>query len=223
MKPDIAVLGVGAIEQHGPHLPIGTDWLIAKELSKRVAIALNALLLPTIPISMSECHGSFGGTVWLKPATLSAVVKDLVLSLHEQDILNLLVVNCHGGNFVLNPTIHQLNHEYPDMQIILSDETWPMSSNGKSIFEQSMTDLHAGEIETSLMMFLYPEFVKTKRVDYVPSFGREFLDYVTMDQISAEGVWGSSSKGTADKGSRAMTAQVEKITAYALNKFRMNP
>ena len=223
MKPDIAVLGVGAIEQHGPHLPIGTDWLIAKELSKRVALALNALLLPAIPISMSECHGSFKGTVWLKPATLSAVIKDLVRSLHEQSIHNLLIVNCHGGNFILNPTIQELNHDYPKMKIIISDETWPMFSNDIPIFEQPMTDLHAGEIETSLMMFLYPEFVNSKRADYVPPFGREFLDYVTMDQISPDGVWGCSSLGTTDKGARTMIAQVEKITEQALKIFRKHP
>ncbi len=87
--PSIAVLGIGAIEQHGRHLPVGTDWMIVDELSRRVAHELNALLIPAIPFSMSECHGMLGGTVWLKPATLSAVLQDVVSSLHAQGICNL--------------------------------------------------------------------------------------------------------------------------------------
>ena len=107
--PEIAVLGIGAIEQHGRHLPIGTDWMIAGELSRRVASELNAFLLPTIPISMSECHGSIESTVWIKPATLSAVLQDIASSLNEQGIFKLLVLNAHGGNFILAPTIQELS------------------------------------------------------------------------------------------------------------------
>ena len=218
-RPEIAVLGIGAIEQHGRHLPIGTDWIIARELSRRVAAELGALLLPAIPMSMSECHGSFAGTVWLKPATLSAVMGDIVCSLRRQKIYKLLVLNCHGGNFVLDPTLKELNRIYAEMRILLADENWPASADGRDIFECSGTDLHAGEIETSLMMFLYPELVKDIPLNFVPAFGREFLDYVTMDQFSPGGVWGSPSKATAEKGARAMQAQVAAISAFAQKEF----
>jgi creatinine amidohydrolase len=220
--PDIAVLGIGAIEQHGAHLPIGTDWMVACELSKRVAVALNALLLPAIPVSMSECHGSLGGTVWLKPATLAAVVQDIAGCLRRQQILNLLIINCHGGNFILDPTIQELNLAYPGMRILIADENWP-SADERPIFERAATDLHAGEIETSLMLFLAPDLVGDQRVDYVPPYGREFLDYVTMDRISPAGVWGSPSQATAEKGTRAMAAQVSAIAAFARQGFGIEP
>jgi creatinine amidohydrolase len=172
---------------------------------------------------MSECHGSFGGTVWLKPATLAAVIKDIAWSLHGQSIHHLLIVNCHGGNFILNPVIDEINQVYPDLQVTMSDEMWPMTSNNIPIFEQPETDLHGGEIETSLMMFLYPQLIQPNKVDYVPPFGREFLDYVTMNQISPAGIWGTPSKGNAEKGASAMAEQVEIITAFALKEFKVKP
>jgi creatinine amidohydrolase len=222
-QPEIAVIGIGAIEQHGRHLPIGTDWMIACELSRRVAMELNAFLLPAIPISMSECHGSIEGTVWLKPATLSAVLQDITSSLHEQGIYKLLVLNAHGGNFILGPSIQELNHKYPDMLIIMAPEEWPIKENGCSIFEEPETDLHAGEIETSILLYLNPGMVKPEWMDYVPPVGREFLDYTTMNAINPEGVWGSPSKGDANKGARAMDAQVKSITVFAHQVFARKP
>jgi creatinine amidohydrolase len=217
---DIAVLGIGAIEQHGSHLPVGTDWMIARELSRRVASALNAALLPAIPVSMSECHGPLGGTLWLKPATLSAVVRDITCSLQRQKFHDLLIVNCHGGNFILEPTIQELNQTYPDIRVVLADENWPTLVDGKQIFECPDTDIHAGEIETSLMLYLFPDLVKDERTDYVPACGREFLDYVSMDQISPAGIWGNPGKGSAEKGALAFAAQVDRIEGFARKEFR---
>jgi creatinine amidohydrolase len=211
----MAVLGIGALEQHGPHLPIGTDWVIASELSQRVAEALNARLLPTLPFSLSECHGSLPGTVWLKPATLCAILRDIVGALRSQGILKLLIINGHGGNCVLEAATQALSQEFPEMTLILPPEGWPALEGGAPIFEAPATDIHAGEIETSLLLHLYPALVKSERVDYVPPVGREFLDYVPLDRLCPEGVWGSASKGEAAKGERALAAQVQALAAFA--------
>ena len=206
-------------DRHPEIAVLGTDWMIAGELSRRVASELNAFLLPTIPISMSECHGSIESTVWIKPATLSAVLQDIASSLNEQGIFKLLVLNAHGGNFILAPTIQELNFKYPNMLIIMAPEEWPTVEGGLHIFEKPETDLHAGEIETSIQLYLNPRLVKPERMDYVPPVGREFLDYMTMDVINPEGVWGSPSKGNAEKGARALAAQVKSITFFARQSF----
>jgi creatinine amidohydrolase len=218
---DIAVIGIGAVEQHGRHLPIGTDWMIISELSRLVATELNAWLIPAIPVSMSECHGLMEGTIWIKPATLSAVLNDIVNSLHFQGIRKLLLLNGHGGNFVLVPTIQALNNRFPDMCIVMPPESWPVIENGSLIFEKPENDIHAGEIETSIMEYLNPEMVKQERFDFIPSVGREFLDYVTMDRINPEGVWGTPGKGNSEKGARTFHAQVKAITIFAQQAFRI--
>ncbi len=220
-KPTIAVLGIGAIEQHSHHLPIGTDWIAVSEVSQRVAAELNALWIPAIPFSMSECHGPMAGTVWLKPATLAAVLRDVAQSLREQDIRKLLVLNGHGGNFVIEPTIQAINQEFPDFRIVMPSEVWATIVGEPPIFETAGTEVHAGESETSTELYLNPDNVKSERVDYVPPVGREFLDYAFMDQVSPDGMWGTSSKGSAAKGERAIAAQVHAIVAFAKQAFEV--
>jgi creatinine amidohydrolase len=214
-RPAIAVWGIGAIEQHGRHLPVATDWLFVQETSRRVALELGALLVPAIPFSMSECHGPMEGTVWLKPQTLSWVVRDVARSLREQGIRKLLILNGHGGNFILEPTIQALNLEHPDASIVMPAEVWGVAAGGEPIFETADTEIHGGEIETSTQLHLNPAWVKPDRRDYLPGVGREFLDYVFMDSISAEGIWGSPRYGDAAKGERALKAQVQAVVAFA--------
>jgi creatinine amidohydrolase len=218
-QPQIAVLGIGAIEQHGRHLPVGTDWIAVKELACRVALELNAFLLPSIPFSLSECHGALPGTVWLQPSTLAAVVRDVVHSLHAQGIHKLLIINGHGGNYILEPVIRTLNYELADMRIIMPPGIWAVRDENGLIFDTADTEIHAGEVETSIQLFLNPQYVKDERSGFIPGLSQEFLDYVTMDQINPEGVWGQPETGEADKGRRALAARVKEVARYALEAF----
>lgn len=212
-QPEIAVLGIGAIEQHGRHLPVATDWTQVSEISRRVAQELDALLLPAIPYSMSECHGLMPGTVWLKPTTLSAVLRDVARAVREQGIPTLLVLNGHGGNFVLEPTIQELNQRYPDFLVLMPTEVWAAVGE-EQIYEKTGQGIHAEEMETSMQLFLNPEHVKEARADYLPPVGREFLDYTVMPLISPEGTWGTPSHGAAQKGERGIAAQVRVIVEF---------
>jgi creatinine amidohydrolase len=216
---ETAVFGIGAIEQHGRHLPIATDWTQVKEISRRVAEALGALLLPAIPFSMSECHGPMGGTVWLKPATLSAVLRDVAASLRSQGVHRLLVLNGHGGNFILEPTIQALNQDYPTLRVVMPAEVWAPVPGAEPIFSAPVAGIHAEEIETSMQLFLNPEHVTGERVDYAPPVGREFLDYAFMPLISPDGVWGYATYGEAWKGEAAIAAQVQSVVAFARHAF----
>jgi creatinine amidohydrolase len=215
-QPRMAVWGIGAIEQHGQHLPIGTDWIAASQIAARVAAELDALLLPAIPFSMSECHGSMVGTVWLKPATLAAVVRDVVRSLRAQGIRRLLIINGHGGNFVLEPVIQALNYEFPDIRVAMPPEAAGAGgAEGEALFEVGWGEVHAGEVETSTQLYFNPELVKPLPTDYVPPVGREFFDYLPMPQLNPQGVWGSPSFGNAEKGRRAIEADVQALVAFA--------
>lgn len=221
--PAIAVLGIGAIEQHGRHLPVGTDYLAVRELSRGVAIELDAWLLPTIPISLSECHGPMGGTVWLKPATLAAVLRDVARSVEAQGVRLLLVLNGHGGNFILEPAIEQLNRELRRTRVVLAPEVWAEAPGEPPIFETGAQEVHAGEAETSTILHYYPGLVQEERRDGPIAVGREFLDYTTLDRLNPEGTWGFPSRADAAKGERAARARVRACAAYVRQILEVLP
>ena len=214
-RPVMAVWAIGAIEQHGRHLPIGTDWIAVDAVARRVADELDAWLVPSIPFSLSECHGDIPGTVSLKPATLAAVLRDVVRSLMEQGIHQVLVLNGHGGNFVLEPAIQAINHEWPSVRVVMPTDVWAITDDGEALFETAEHEVHGGEAETSVMLYLDRTHVKAERVDATPPVGREYLDYVTLDRLSRDGVWGSPSHADAAKGERALAAQVRAVVAFA--------
>ncbi len=213
-RPEIAVIGIGAVEQHSHHLPVGTDWIGVAGLSRLVAERLGAYLVPALPFSMSQCHGAMAGTVWLRPETLAEVLSDLVLSLYQSGIRKVVVINGHGGNFVLEAAIQELNLSNPDLQVIMPSALDPGVPQ-EPVFETAHQEVHAGESETSTQIYFNSEHVKAERVDYVPPVGREFLDYAVMEQISPHGVWGVPSKATFAKGEMATLRQAEAIAAQA--------
>src|SRR6185295_16606583 len=198
-RPSIAVLPIGSIEQHSRHLPLGTDWIAATALAHRVASELDAYLLPALPVSMGRCHKPMAGTVWLR-------------SLAASGIHQVVIVNGHGGNFTLEVATRELNLAYPELTVLLP----PMSlrSSGPPIFETAGMEVHAGESETSVMMAIDASLVGDDRVDFIPSVGREFLDYAFVGAISPEGVWGKPSLATREKGQRAFDARVHTLVAY---------
>ena len=216
-SPRCAVFGIGAIEQHSIHLPVGTDWLGAKDIARRVAKGLGAFLVPALPFSMSECHGPMPGTVWLKPETLAAVLRDTVLSLYMQGIQRILIINGHGGNFVLEAEIRRLNLKYPDLIILMPPYFAPRPGEPK-IWEKGV-GIHANESETSHQLYINRKHVKDERIDYQPSVGQEFLDYVYMSFISEKGVWGYPSYGTAEKGKIFTERYVKRIIEWSRRTF----
>ena len=216
-RPKIAVFGVGAVEQHSVHLPVGTDWLGVADTTRRVAAQLDAFLVPALPFSMSQCHGPMPGTVWLKPQTLAAVLRDTVLSLRAQGIRWILIINGHGGNFVLEAEIRRLNQAYTDLIVLMPPFLAPLSTDPK-IFDHP-EGIHANEGETAHQMYINGEHVKAERIDYMPPVGREFLDYAFIGFISEWGVWGYPSFGTAEKGEQASQMNVGRIAEWARSTF----
>ena len=216
-RPEIAVFGTGATEQHSIHLPVGTDWLGISEMTHRVAAELGAFLVPALPFSMSECHGPMAGTVWLKPQTLAAVVRDTVLSLYAQGFRKVLLMNGHGGNFVLEAEIRRLNLTYPDLIVLMPGDAVRLISGPKILDKGG--EVHAGEGETARQLFINRQIVKDKRVDYMPPVGREFLDYAFIGFISEWGVWGYPTYGTAEKGEKVTIQSVAQVAAWARETF----
>jgi creatinine amidohydrolase len=217
-RPEIAIISVGAIEQHGPALPVCTDFNTISAVSHRLAERIGALVLPAIPYSMSECHGPMHGTVWLQPETLAEVVRDLAFSLYEQGFRKIVLMNGHGGNFVLEPLVQELNAARHDLLVIMPG--YVRSRPGAApIFETAGLEVHAGEGETSTVMYLNGENVGPERIDCIPPVGREFLDYAYVSYLSPHGIWGNASLATADKGERSVAARLDFLEEYIPTTF----
>ena len=197
LDPDTAVIPVGSLEQHGPHLPIMTDWAIATELGRRVAERMNAFLLPAFPISTCREHMGKKGSVWMEATTFYQMMYDIVMSLKTQGFKRVAFVITHGGIFVMGPLVRDLNARFnPDLMVAF---VTPDTSNLKGITETR--GLHADESETSQILAIAPETVHMDRaVDFDPEVPRPYLNYGSIFRASPTGVWGYSTKATAEKG-----------------------
>lgn len=231
LDPEIAVIPVGSIEQHGPHLPVMTDWAIATEIGQRVAQKLGAFLVPALPIS--TCRENMGkkGTVWMEPVTFYQMMTDIIMSLKTQGFKKVVLLQMHGGIFIMTPLIRDLNAKFnPDLMVVNVDGCAffpPMYQEG--IIETN-TELHAGEVETSQMLYLAPETVHMDRaVDFVPNAPRPYLSYGSMFRVSPTGVWGEPTKGTAEKGEKIFdrcaeiaVEQIRQAFAFMEQKEKFN-
>ncbi len=207
---DTAVIAFGSIEQHGPHLPIGTDYMIAQAVGERLARELDALLLPAMPYGNSREHMAFPGTVTLRPATLAAVLEDIVDSLRSHGIHRIVVLSTHGGNWILKPTLREINYRYPDLKIVWASGVDPERG------DTPPEEIHAGKSETSAILHLRPDLVKgdLSSLDNPGTFGQEFLDYAGMEKTTRTGVWGLPSKASPDLGQERLEERVRKQAEY---------
>ena len=213
------MLPVGAIEQHGRHLPISVDWKLADVLGRGVAQGLEALSLPALPFGNSEAHVGFRGSVTIRPETLQALVTDIVESLFDQDFRRVVVVNAHGGNLILKLAVSALNLRRSEGRVLLVFPSQLAAQRLSEVFERLDDELHAGDLETSLMLHLAPDEVGEDRVDHVPDVGGVFFDYAAMKSYCPDGVWGRASRATAEKGGKALEIMVEETIKHVQATF----
>jgi creatinine amidohydrolase len=159
LEYQLAVLPWGATEAHNFHLPYGTDNYETETLvheSARLAWGKGArvVVLPTIPIGVNTGQHDIRLTLNLNPSTQHAILEDLVESLENHRITKLLVVNGHGGND-FRQMIREVGRNFPSMFIATCN--WFQAVDKQTIFENPGD--HADEMETSLMMFAWPELV----------------------------------------------------------------
>jgi creatinine amidohydrolase len=208
-ETDLGILGIGACEQHSHHLPVETDFFFASQVSRAVAQELDAFLFQPLPYSTSLEHRGFSGTITLQPETLHRLVLDIAAAAADWGIRYLVLLNAHGGNFILNPTARAWNMDNKTPHLLLVD------------FFAGCTDtapnLHAGDLETSMMLHLCPEKVHLDRAqDFIPEWERPDLTHFGMKKISPEGVWGYPTRATVEKGRHWF----EQAVAYSAERIR---
>lgn len=209
----LAVLPFGAFEQHGPHLPLGTDTATAAEVARRLAERLDAVLLPPVHYGDTWNTAGYRGTLSLSSATVTAIVVDLGRALARSGAGGLVVVNGDWGNrgplytatrlLIDEGVLPAITLDHPGMDAAIDEvrESRP-AAPGLA---------HAEEIETSIMLRLAPDDVRTDRYGACyPAFPSDFgTRPMQLHPFSPSGVFGDPSPATADKGERLLDATVE--------------
>jgi len=206
----VAVLPFGAFEQHGPHMPLSTDTIMAEELARRLAAAAGALLLPVLHYGETSGNNGFPGTISLGFDTVRRIALDICAGLRASGVAGLVIVNGDFGNqaplkLAAREAREQLGYpvlmiDYPGLAEVAA-EVSESAPAGHGFY-------HADEVETSMVLAIEPAAVQMAEArpeypDFPPAYGSA---PIPLREISASGVFGDPRGATAEKGERILAA-----------------
>ncbi|MGO4428221.1 creatininase family protein, partial [Streptomyces sp. MCAF7] len=172
-------------------------------------------LLPPLTISCSHEHEAWPGAVSISAATLHAVVRDIAASLRRSGIDALILVNGHGGNYVLRNVVQESASTGTRMALFPGSADWDAARTEAGVRTSSQSDMHAGEVETSILLHAHPELVRPgyETSDFLADDRRHLLT-LGMAAYTESGVIGRPSLATAEKGKEILTALVDSFAEY---------
>jgi len=217
---DIVILPVGSTEQHGSHCPLGTDHLTAAAVAKVVGERTCLPVLPIVPIGVSSHHRQFPCTLWTPPSVFKNYIKAVIFSIASHGPRKVLVINGHGGN---TNSLCELAEELrsDDDIFVAVVNAFPGRLDG-----------HAGEDETSIMLYLHPELVKMERATDTQQntsiagimmkaqkvgpadFGWDTIDLSSTGVFGAAGKIIKATKATAAHGKEIMAPHIDEICTF---------
>jgi len=226
----VAVVVVGAIEQHGPHLGLGTDTEIGQGLLSEALCHTgphtSVVVMPAIGVGASEEHNDFVGTISLSPTVLEGVLEAYGQALHRAGIRRLVVVNAHGGNAaVIESAALAMRRAFG---LLVAKAYYPKFEPLPDLPDASelKQGLHGGQVETALMHVMAPELVrpnKAKAFDlaHPPFAGEAPVAWLAKD-LHAQGVAGKANLATAEQG-QALRIHYGKGLARAIDALADHP
>src|ERR687898_2648259 len=225
-KKTIAVLILGACENHGNHMPFGSDFIFPEELAKRTVVKArkkSIVILPPIPYGASLHHNEFQMTMSLEPHTLEMVIEDLFSSIIKNGISRILVINGHDGNISPIENAARKTKDRHKEVVIACLEAWWVSIGEitKGLFEVWHGLGHGGEAETSTMLAVRPDLVNMNFApdEVIPKLPSEKIRiYWKFDELTDTGATGAPKKATSQKGEQALNV-LEKILFSFINKM----
>ncbi|MFC7077479.1 creatininase family protein [Haloarcula halophila] len=203
-----AIVAVGSIEQHGPHLPLNMDTLDGDEISRRIATELgDALAAPTIRPGCSGHHMEFPGTITVPPETLMNVIRTYCRSLDEHGFEYIVLIPTHGGNFGPVKTVA------PDIARELNATVIPLADLDEhmNLLNEGLSDagieydqdvIHAGAAETAMVMAIDQDLVRAEAIESGPEgdISPARLLSEGFESITENGVLGDPTQATAEAG-----------------------
>jgi creatinine amidohydrolase/Fe(II)-dependent formamide hydrolase-like protein len=221
---DTVVFGVGSTEQHGTHLPLASDTLMGEWLAEATAQRLGkSLVAPTIRVGCSQHHLTFPGTMSIESPTLRELLMSYATTLLSHGFRRIVIIPSHGGNFqVVGEVVAELNKQFPDKQAVtFADLKRLIDSSHKLSSEYGVSPgasgAHAGEFETSILLFLRPDLVEMDRAEegFTKDIGSLIPDLLKfgLAKVTANGVLGDARPADASRGERYLLAWLDLILA----------
>lgn len=212
------ILPLGSTEQHGYHMAAATDTVVSEYVCQKLAQRTDCLVLPALPYGQVWSAKGFPSTISLRQRTFIDIVKDIVVSLQEQQVRNVILFSGHYGN--VQPSkdaARELYDEYGYRNV------WHLSYTNvdklnAAIMEGSLWNgktFHAAELETSIMLHIAPELVNMeKAVGEMPEVPADIdLRPIPWKEYSKVGVFGEPEKATAEKGRDYLEAWIDNLCA----------
>ncbi|MGH3696424.1 MAG: creatininase family protein [Pseudonocardiaceae bacterium] len=208
----VAMLPVGSFEQHGDHLPLATDTIIACVIANRLATTYNALLLPPVTISCSHEHEGFQGTVSISSRTLIAIIDDVQSSLARSGIRYLVLVNGHGGNYVLSNIAQEANVTERKVALFPGREDFRIARERAEMETTTTEDMHGGEWETSILLHSHPHLVRS-------TYSQNDHDAPQRPHLLITGIRAYATRGIVGRPSVASAAKGQAVLDSLTSSF----
>jgi creatinine amidohydrolase len=209
-RTQAAIVPVGSLEQHGQHLPVSTDCLIAEHISKEASRKLQYFVFPIVPYGVSFEHAPMFN-ISVRDSTLSNILCDICISIAHLGIKKIVIINGHHGNMGVLQYVSQNTFEKmpPDSAVHIINY-WS--------FMNEKFD-HAGEVETSILLAIKPTLVridKAKASSKILTKSKEAYRSMTcrpgsFPELTGNGVWGDPRLASAEKGKELLSEIIENI------------
>lgn len=211
------IIPVGSVEEHGFHLPLSTDTIIAEELAKAVESRTGVAVAPSSPYGVCRHTAGYPGTINVEAETLRRLIGDLVEDSHRQGFETHYILTGHAG------AVHvaMLREAARKASLKLNVEVFVINpfEMGAGRVTESEGDLHAGEVETSLMLHLRPGLVSLDKA-VGGRVKREDFRIALYERPTESGVFGDPSRANEDKGSRIFQGMVEGMVSLIEDKIQ---
>lgn len=214
-KNPVVIIPLGSVEEHGKHLPLSTDTIQIIEILKIVEKETNVFIAPPIHYGVCRSTEDHVGTIGISPSTMRALIKDLLKGYYRQGFKYIFLISGHAGKlhlFSIIEACEEFIKTHDNIRIFVYSELELIKPALKNIIETDY-DSHAGEIETSRILYINKNLVKknykTIQADEPRFFKGEIVKNKTVYWKS--GIWGEPSKASPEKGSTTILLSAKKI------------
>ncbi|MBI5327814.1 MAG: creatininase family protein [Deltaproteobacteria bacterium] len=211
-KTKTLIIPFGTVEEHGGHLPLSTDTIQVYEVVKEAARRVMVFVAPPVHYGVLTSTRKHPGSIGISANSLRMITRDIIKSAYDKGLRNFILISGHAGNIhmsALREAGEEMIDEIENIRIAVISE-YDMIRGESERFVETKDDGHAGEIETSRLLYLAPQLVKGRAREEYPELPKPFL---VRDKVKywKGGVHGNPAKATREKGEKMFLFSVESV------------